>query len=157
MFHFPIKKSTCRMKNAFEEMNDLQKSMDHIFDFAFPGLLKSGTSLLGGQWIPSLDVIDEKDHLLVKVELPGLAKSDIKVSVEDKYLSIRGEKKQDKNLKQEDYLKTERHYGQFVRTIELPTYVDVDKAKATFKSGILELRLLKKKECLPKQIDIDVE
>lgn len=157
MIKFPIKKSSNRVINPFQEIDNLRNEMEQIFDLSFPGFLNGGSSLIEGQWVPSLDVIDEKNHLLVKVDLPGLTKNDINVSVEDKYLTIRGEKKEDKHTKQDDFLRTERYYGRFSRSLQLPAHVDINKAKATFKDGVLELRLPKKEEYKPKQIEVDIE
>lgn len=157
MFKFPIKKTSNRIVNPFQEIDNLRQEMEQIFDLSLSGFLNGGSSLTEGRWVPSLDVIDEGNHLLVKVDLPGLTKNDITVSVEDNYLTIRGEKKQDKEVKQDDFLRTERYYGRFSRSVQLPSHVDVSKVKANFKDGVLELNLPKKEECKPKQIDINIE
>ena len=157
MVNFPIKKSTNRIISPLHEIDNLRREMDHLFDLSFPGFPNGGSSLLEGQWVPSLDVIDAKNELFVKVELPGLTKNDINVQVGNKSLTITGEKRQDKHGKQDDILRTERHYGQFHRSLQLPTHVDANKAKAKFKDGVLELRLPKKEEFKPKQIAVDIE
>ena len=157
MINFPIKKSSNRLFNPLQEIENLRREMDQIFDLSFPGFLNGGSSLIEGQWVPSLDVVDEKNHLLVKVDLPGLTKNDINVSVEDKYLTIRGEKREDKHIKQDDFLRTERYYGRFSRSLHLPAHVDSNKTKATFKDGVLELRLPKKEEFKSKRIEVNIE
>jgi len=157
MLNFPIKKSNSRAVSPLQEIDNLRREMDQMFDLSFPGFLNEGSSLIEGRWIPSLDVIDEKDQLVVKVDLPGLTKKDVNVSVEDKYLTIRGEKKHEENIKQDNYLRVERQHGQFTRSICLPEHVDVNKTKANFKDGVLELKLPKKEEHKPKQIEVDIE
>ncbi|MGH7824267.1 MAG: Hsp20/alpha crystallin family protein [Candidatus Binatia bacterium] len=109
--------------------------------------------------VPSvdIDVYEEKDEIVAKAELPGIAKDEINVNVTDHILTIRGEKKKDEEVKDENYRYSERSYGSFVRTIELPAEVQTEKAKASFKDGILEIRLPKTEEARRKEIAVNVE
>jgi len=93
--------------------------------------------------MPYLDVIEDKDTLLVKAEVPGLSKDDLEVIVAGSTLTIRGEKKKEEKLEHGDYLYSERLFGNFRRSIELPTEVKTDKVEASFKNGVLEVRLPK--------------
>lgn len=96
--------------------------------------------------MPAVDMVDEKDEIVVKADLPGLDQKDIEVTVQDGTLTIRGERKEEKEEKKEDYYYAERTYGAFMRSLPLPKGVDADKVKATFKKGVLEVHLPKAKE-----------
>lgn len=111
----------------------------------------------GGIWSPSTDLIDKKDKLIARIELPGVEKKDVKISLSENNLTIQGEIEKDKETKKEDYYCCERAYGTYSRTISLPTEVDQDKIKASFKNGILEITMPKKPEKKPKEISIETE
>jgi HSP20 family protein len=106
---------------------------------------------------PSVDVYEEKDEIVVKAELPGMDKSDIEVNISDSHLILRGEKKKEEKVEDKNYYRCERSYGAFLRTVELPADVQADKIKASFKNGILEVRLPKSEEAKSKEIKIKVE
>jgi HSP20 family protein len=104
-----------------------------------------------------VDVYEEKDEIVVKAELPGMGKDEINIHMSDHVLTIKGEKKKEEEVKDEDYHFSERSYGAFVRSIELPTQVQTEKAKASFKNGVLEIRLAKTEEAKKKEITVKVE
>ncbi len=106
---------------------------------------------------PTVDVYEEKDDIVVKVELPGMDKNNIEVNLTDHTLTIKGEKKKEEEVKNENYYRTERSYGTFLRTLELPEDVHTDKVKAIFKNGILEVRMPKTEEAKAKEIKVKVE
>jgi HSP20 family protein len=106
---------------------------------------------------PSVDLFEEKDDIVVKAELPGIDKDNIEVNVSDHHLTIKGKKKKEEEVKQEDYYRCERSYGSFLRTLELPKDVRADKVKASFKDGVLEVRLPKTEEAKAKEIKVKVE
>ena len=106
---------------------------------------------------PAVDLFEEKDEIVVKAELPGMEKDNIEVNLTDHTLTIKGEKKKEEEVKEEKYYRSERSYGAFVRTLELPADVHGDKAKATFKNGILEVRLPKTEDAKSKEIEVKVE
>jgi HSP20 family protein len=105
---------------------------------------------------PALDVYEGKDALIVKAELPGLAKEDIDISLDGKLLTIKGEKKQEEEVKKEDYYRCERSFGAFSRTLELPVDVKLDNVNATFKDGVLEVRLPKAEDARKNVIKVKV-
>lgn len=111
----------------------------------------------GGVWSPAVDLIDQKDKFLARVELPGVDKKDVKISLSDNNLTIQGEIERDKDIKKDEYYCCERVYGKFSRTITLPTVVDKEQIKASYKNGILEISLPKKPEEKPKEITIEAE
>jgi HSP20 family protein len=105
---------------------------------------------------PAIDVAVEKDNVVVTADLPGLSKDDVSVTLQDNYLTIRGEKKQETEQKETNYFVSERVYGAFARTIELPVAVDANKIAARFKDGVLQVTLPKTEEAKPKQIEVKV-
>jgi len=139
------------------EIKRLRDLFEDFFDFE---LMPESRRLIrrrlaeGEVWSPLVDIVDKKDNILVKAELPGIDKKDIKISIGENSLTIRGEKKEEKEVKKEDYYCCERAFGAYSRTIDLPVEVDKNKAKATFKNGILEITLPKKEEVKPKEIEI---
>jgi HSP20 family protein len=106
---------------------------------------------------PTVDVYEEKDDIVVKAELPGMDKDNIEVNLTDHTLTIKGEKKKEEEVKEENYHRSERSYGSFLRTLELPKDVHADKVKASFKNGILEVRMPKTEEAKAKEIKVKVE
>lgn len=106
---------------------------------------------------PVVDLYEEKDDIVVKAELPGIEKNNIEVNLADHTLTIKGEKKKEEETKEKNYYRSERSYGSFVRTLELPKDVHTDKVKATFKDGILEVRLPKTEEAKAKEVKVKVD
>lgn len=107
--------------------------------------------------VPAVDLFEEKDDIVVKAELPGMEKDNIEVNLTDHSLTIKGEKKKEEEIKEENYYRSERSYGSFVRTVELPKDVRADNVKAAFKNGILEVRMPKSEEAKAKENKVKVE
>ncbi|HSE90792.1 MAG TPA: Hsp20/alpha crystallin family protein [Candidatus Binatia bacterium] len=105
---------------------------------------------------PAVDLYEEKDDIVVKAELPGMEKDNIEVNLSDNRLTIKGEKKQEEEVQKEGYYRSERSYGSFVRTLELPRKVQTDKVKAAFKNGILEIRVPKTEEAKKREMTVKV-
>jgi HSP20 family protein len=106
---------------------------------------------------PAIDLYEDKDDIVVKAELPGMDKNNIEVNLTDNTLTIKGEKKKEEEVKEESYYRSERSYGAFIRTVELPKSVHGEKVKASFKNGILEVRVPKTEEAKAKEIKVKVE
>ena len=106
---------------------------------------------------PIVDVFEEKDEIVVKAELPGMEKENIELNLSDHTLTIKGEKKKEEEVKEENYYRSERSYGGFLRTLELPKDVHADKVKASFKNGILEVRMPKTEAAKAKEVKVKVE
>jgi len=106
---------------------------------------------------PDVDVIEKENKIIVRADIPGMNKEDIHVNVEKDTLTIRGERKKEETIKDENYFCSERFYGAFSRTVKLPFEVDRDKIQARYKNGILSIELLKSKEMLAKEVEIKVE
>jgi len=135
-------------------LTDLRDEIDRLFETPLAELTRTSQLLSG--WTPALDVMEDKDNLIVRAELPGMKREDIDVSLHDGSLSISGERKGEEKHKDAEVYRAERFYGRFQRTVTLPSPVQVDKVKAVYKDGILTITLPKTEEAKPKQIDVSV-
>ena len=108
-------------------------------------------------WLPALDLTENPSELIVKAEIPGLDPKEVDISLADKLLTIKGEKKQEREEKEENYHLIERSFGSFSRSIQLPTEVKSDKISASYKNGILKIVLPKSEEAKKKEVKIKVE
>ncbi len=138
------------------ELWNVQREINRLFDGFLQGGTKDedfGLSL----WTPAVDIAEQDNDYVVKVELPGMSKDDVKITLESNILTIRGEKKQEKDLKEENYHRIERSYGSFQRSFTLPTTVKSDKIDASYRDGILSITLPKMEEAKPKQIEVKVK
>jgi len=106
---------------------------------------------------PAVDLFEDKNDIVIKAELPGMEKENLEVKLTDHMLTIKGEKKKEQEIKEENYYRSERSYGSFIRTLELPADVHADKVKASFKNGVLEVRLPKTEEAKTKEVKVKVE
>jgi HSP20 family protein len=140
----------------FRELERMRREMDRLWDSLVEGRPGRRVEEIG-EWLPSLDVSETKNDLLVKAELPGLDPKEIDISVANGILTIKGEKKQEKEEKEENYHLVERSYGSFVRSVQLPKDVQSDNISASFKNGILKITLPKSEEAKKKEIKIKVE
>jgi HSP20 family protein len=136
-------------------MTALKKEMDRIFDRIWETDLP--TPAVFGEWTPILDVLEGKDELVVKVEVPGIEPKDITLTVADQILTVSGEKKYEKEEKDEKFYRTERSMGAFSRSIRLPIAVEVNKVQAVFKNGLLTVTLPKTKEVKGTSIPIKID
>lgn len=107
-------------------------------------------------WAPPVDIYETENELVVKADLPDLQDKDIDVRVENNMLTIRGERKFDKDVNEDSYLRVERVYGSFMRSFSLPTTVNSESVRAEYHSGVLTLHITKREESKPKQIKISV-
>ena len=135
----------------------LRDEMDRFFDDFLGGELDRFPAGFESNWTPSVDLLETDDELVAKVELPGMDKKDINISVQDNVLMIRGTKNQEKEDKNENYHRIERSFGSFQRSLSLPAPVDVKKVKASYKDGVLKVALPKVPEAKAKEIPITVE
>ena len=104
-----------------------------------------------------MDVYEDKDNVVVKAELPGMDKNEIEVNLSGSVLTLKGEKKKEQEVEEKDYYRSERSYGAFLRTVDLPKDVQADKIKASFKNGVLEVRLPKTQEAKTKEIKVKID
>ena len=108
-------------------------------------------------WSPSCDIYETDNEIIVKVELPEVKKENIKVSLENNVLAIRGERKFEEETKKENYHRIERSYGDFVRSFRLPTFADPNKINAEYKDGVLRVSISKREESKPKQVEVKIK
>ncbi len=142
--------------NPFRDILGIRDEINRLFDVTAGRNGGDGASLLERDWTPAVDVYEDGDKIVVKTELPGLTEKEVEVSILGDMLTIKGEKKQEKETKEEHYHRIERTYGSFHRAITLPSPVTSDKAKASFKNGVLEIEVPKKEVAKPKQIKVKV-
>jgi HSP20 family protein len=140
----------------FKDFERMRREMDRLWDSFFEGGLRRRTEE-AGEWLPSLDITETKNEVIVKAEVPGLDPKDIDISLSDGVLTIKGEKKQEKEEKEADYHLIERSYGAFTRLVKLPKEVQSDKISASYKNGILKVTLPKSEEAKKKEVKIKVE
>ncbi|MBI5166442.1 MAG: Hsp20/alpha crystallin family protein [candidate division NC10 bacterium] len=138
--------------DPFTDILDIQQEMNRLFDSFF-----GRTSALSeGVWAPLVDIYETKEHVVVKAEIPGMKLDDIDITIVGDTLTLKGARKRETEVKEENYYRVERSYGAFQRAIPLPSVVDTNKVKATYKDGILEVKLSKKGEVKTKEIKIEV-
>jgi len=136
---------------------NMQREINKMFDHFFRGGTVDDGSLGTSLWTPAVDVAEHDNEYDVKVELPGVNKDDVKITMQDNILTIRGEKKQEKESKGSNYHRVERSYGSFQRSFTLPTSVKSEKIEASYNDGVLSIKLPKAEEAKPKQIDVKVK
>ena len=115
-----------------------------------------GEESLVGDWLPAVDIYETEDAVMLQADVPGLDMNDLDIRVENNVLTLRGERKITKEVKEENYRRVERHYGSFARSFSLPNTVDPEKINATYNSGVLQVTMGKREETKPKQIKVRV-
>lgn len=137
--------------NLFDLRNELHRLIDNPL-----GEIARGSQLLR-VWNPALDLYEDKDNVFVKVEIPGLKKEDIEVSLENGNLTISGERKSETKTENAETHRSERFVGRFYRSVTLPTEVKADQIKAQYQDGVLTVTLPKAEAAKPKQIEVKVK
>ena len=141
--------------DPFREMAALQDRVNRIFADAYRR--DNDDLMTRGAWLPPVDIYDNGNHeLVIKAELPDVSREDITLRVENNTLTISGQKKMDSELKEEQYHRVERAYGNFSRSFTLPQTVDTNAIGAEYKNGVLIVRLPLREEAKPKQIQVKV-
>jgi HSP20 family protein len=139
------------------ELFNVQREMNRLFDNLFRPGNADDYPLTPSAWSPAVDVAESDTAFVVKMELPGVAKEDVHITMEQNVLSVKGEKKQEKESKTSDFHRIERSYGTFQRSFSLPSTVKADRIDATFRDGILNVTLPKAEESRPKEIEVKVK
>jgi HSP20 family protein len=142
--------------DPFRDLMEIQGELNRLFGRTYGSAEDNGgaSALATGAWAPAVDVYEDKDKVLLHVELPGVEPDDVEVSVEDSTLSIRGQREIRSDLDQENYRRVERRYGQFVRAFQLPAIADAERVDASFDKGVLTIDVPKKEEARPRRIEI---
>jgi HSP20 family protein len=142
--------------DPFREMAQMQDRINRIFGDAYTRRHDDDLTQRG-EWFPAVDIYENANQeIVLKAELPGLVREDIDVRVENNTLTLRGERKRDTEVKQEQFHRVERSYGSFSRSFSLPSRIDMEKVRAEFKDGVLAITLPVKAEAKPRQIEVAV-
>lgn len=137
---------------SFDRLSSFRDEVNRLFDLSWP---TRDSGLFSG-WSPALDLYDDKDRFTVSVELPGMKKEDIQLTIHGGVLTVSGERKHEREGQEGETFRSERHFGKFQRSVTLPAAVDATKVKASYKEGILSIDLPKAEEAKPKQIEVSV-
>lgn len=142
--------------DPFRDLAVLQDRMNRLFNDTYGTHNQEDHMLNRGTWVPAVDIYEVEGELVLKAELADMKREDIDVSVENNTLTIRGERKLDNEIKQENFHRVERAYGSFVRTFSLPPTVDSTRIGAEYKNGVLTVKLPMREEAKARQIDVRV-
>lgn len=140
--------------DPFREFSTLQDRMNRLFQDSFGQTRED--ALTTTSFAPAVDVYEDEHSITLKIEVPGIDEKDIDVRLENNTLTVHGERKFEKEEKEENYRRIERQYGSFTRSFTLPTTVDADSISADYDKGVLKVKLAKKAEAKPKQIKVNV-
>ncbi len=136
--------------DPYREVSSLQDRLNR----ALGGRTEREDEMQLAAWAPPVDIAEEKDRILITAELPGFKENEIEIQTENGMLTLRGERKFEKETDGTSYHRVERSYGQFVRSFSLPNNVDREKIKATFRDGLLKVDLPKREDAKPRTIKI---
>src|SRR6516164_4608137 len=140
--------------DPFRELSALQNRMSRLFEEQY------GTgreeSLTAGSFVPPVDIYEDEHSLQLKLEVPGIEQKDLDVKVENNVLTVSGERKFEKEEKEENFRRVERRYGSFTRSFTLPNTVNPEDVSANYENGILKIKLGKRAEAKPKQIKVNI-
>src|SRR3984893_3859495 len=141
--------------DPYRELNTLQDRMNRLFNASVSNEGRD-ESLATSGFAPAVDVYEDEHNVTLKIEVPGIDEKDIDVRIENNTLTVHGERKIEKEEKEENYRRVERQYGSFTRTFNLPPTVDAENVQADYDKGVLKITLPKKAEAKPKQIRVNV-
>jgi HSP20 family protein len=141
--------------DPFQELNLITDRMNRLFHETYgPGAHEEALST--STFAPPVDIYEDEHNITLKIEVPGIEEKDIDVRLENNTLTVRGERKFEKEEKEENFHRVERRYGSFFRAFTLPNTVDSDSVSADYDNGVLKIKLAKKAEAKPKQIKVNV-
>ena len=143
-------------RNQNSDLFGLHNEMNNLFDRFFSPEMADNSTLSTGNWLPSMDVIESDNGYTLNLDLPGLTKKDINVTVENNVLKIEGERKREDGKDGTNYHRVERRYGKFFRAFRLPKLVKQESIEAGFKNGILSIEIPKAEEVKPKSIEVKI-
>ena len=141
--------------NPFRELRTMQEQMNRMLDMAWNN--EFGDELREGAWQPPVDIYEDEHSVIIKAEIPDVDQKDIDVKIEGNTLTLKGERKHSSEIRQENYYRVERCFGQFQRSFSLPQSIDRDKIQASCDKGVLTITLPKLEEVKPKQITVEVK
>src|SRR5215831_91658 len=139
--------------DPFRELNALQNRMSRLFEEQYGG---QEESLTAGAFVPPVDIYEDEHSIQLKLEVPGIEQKNLDVKVENNVLTVSGERKFEKEEKEENFRRVERRYGSFTRSFTLPNTVNPEDVGAYYNDGVLKIRLGKRAEAKPKQIKVNI-
>ena len=141
--------------DPFQELNLITSRMNRLFQDSY-GQGSTEENLTTSSFVPPVDIYEDEHNITLKIEVPGIEQKDMDVRMENNTLTVRGERKFEKEEKEENFHRVERRYGSFFRAFTLPSTVDPDSVSAEYDNGLLKIKLAKKAEAKPKQIKVSV-
>lgn len=139
--------------DPFRYLITLREKMNRLFEDAVTSRGEE-KDLISSTWSPAVDIYENENELVLTAEVPGLQEKDVEIKIEDNTLSVRGERKFEKETKEENYHRIERSYGTFFRSFTLPNYIDQDKIQAEHENGVLKITMPKRTELKPRKVKI---
>lgn len=144
-------------RSPLEGVAVLQNRLNSIFnDFTSSNGELQNESLSAGNFIPPVDIYEDANRLVLKLEVPGIPQEELQINLENQTLTVKGERKLVNEEKEENFHRIERRYGSFVRSFTLPATIDTESAQATYENGVLSITLQKKEAAKPKQVKIEI-
>ncbi|MBI5893902.1 MAG: Hsp20/alpha crystallin family protein [Deltaproteobacteria bacterium] len=144
--------------DPFKDLLSIQDRMNRLFDETLTRTGRGeGEELARGVWSPAVDIYETDESIILKAEIPGIDKKEVSIEVKNNMLILKGERKFEKEIKEENYHRMERAYGAFQRTFTLPNIIEKENVKAKYKDGILEITLPKVKGAKPKHVKVEVQ
>lgn len=142
--------------NPYREVFALQNRLNSIFSDYQPRNEDASTAVKTAAFVPPVDVYEDEHKIVLKLEVPGLKQEDLDIQLEDNTLTVRGERKFEKEEKEENFHRIERSYGSFFRSFSVPATVNQEGVRASYDAGVLRVELEKRAEAKPKQIKVEV-
>ena len=139
--------------DPFRDLVSLREKMNRLFEEAFTSRGEE-KDLVAGTWTPSVDIYETESALVLTAEVPGIDENDIEIKIEDNTLTLTGERRFEKETKEENYHRIERAYGSFYRSFTLPNSIDQDKIEAQHENGVLKINMPKKPELKPRKVKV---
>jgi HSP20 family protein len=138
--------------DPFRELSSIQNELNRLFGRTFS--TEGGEAREAAAWVPAIDVAETQDRFVITAELPGVDPDDVDISVENSVLTLRGDRSFYRETKEEDFHRIERRFGNFARSITLPSTADPERIRASFDTGVLTIEVPKKEEAKPRKIQI---
>ena len=140
--------------DPFRDMVTLREKMNRMFEDIFSQRSGEGKEMVTCSWAPAVDIFETEKELVLSAEIPGIDEKDIEIKVEDNTLSLKGERKFEKETKEENYHRLERSYGSFFRAFTLPNSIDPERIQAAHENGVLKITMPKREERQPRKVKI---
>ena len=144
-------------REAAQELLRLQERMSRLFGRPVFGFEQEDDELISGSWTPACDILETRDAVVLRAELPGMRQQDIEIHVADNVLTLRGDRQFEKREGDLEYHRIERSYGTFARSFTLPRNVAADRISAAYRDGVLEVTMPKREDALPRRIKVNIE